>query len=381
MTRLVVLLSPRWLSDVESYGGKAKLIAAGHFAYGPEVGLEYPPGTLLIFNFTQWFASFRGIGFQSVYHHLAFFADLACWVLLVRFPTANTSRARAQKCASLLIYLWISLCMMQVFYERLDIWLALLTVIACGQLYKKNGFGSALALSLGAMIKFSPLVLLPVAALVKEQGKQAKPLIVRSLVAALPLGLMLAATAFYLKAHGSGWSFLTYHSARGIEIESIWASLLAVLDGLHAIQVVTNFGAQHVVSPSSGWVLAVSRFALPVSLLSVLVHLIWVGRGASAKSQDYGLRALLLLSLCFLVLNRIFSPQYWVGIAPILALQAYRTDLRREDYYAFGALMVGVLLTGVIFSNYWALSEFSPGAWGLLHLRNLLVLGAFIFFV
>ena len=153
---------------------------------------------------------------------------------------------------------------------------------------------------------------------------------------------------------------VTYHAARGLEIESLYSGLLmgiAVLRGA-AQQYAFRFGSIELVS---GWSAAVAAVVPVLQLLSLSGVAVAVRRSAPDL-----FRSVAAFILAFIVFGKVLSPQYVIWVLPFAACWAGpRADQQRWLLFAIA------LLTTAIHPWIWfALLRFEWWAVLVLNLRN-----------
>jgi hypothetical protein len=163
-----------------------------------------------------------------------------------------------------------------------------------------------------------------------------------------------------------------YHVARGVQIESLWASAIGVahvVAGLPA-RTVVGFGAYDLDSSVSGAAKTLSSL-LTVVVLAAAAWLVWRRsrrQGGLGPADWAGVMTLGVFA--FVLPTRVLSPQYLVWLcAPMVGL-AERGPGRR----ALRVLAAAALLSQVIFPfRYDQLRHLVPFDVGLLATRNLLL--------
>jgi hypothetical protein len=169
-------------------------------------------------------------------------------------------------------------------------------------------------------------------------------------------------------------SFLSYHSLRGLQVESLPAGLimLAFRSKLTTAEIAFNYGALHIASPWSPVMLILLPFAF-VAVFSVVVVSAW-GRfreecaaSASRRASAETLVAYVFAALlAFIATNKVFSPQYIIWLLPFAPL------LRPRQALLF--LAIAVLTITVFPFDYNQLLAMQKLPVVLLNVRNLLVI-------
>jgi hypothetical protein len=173
--------------------------------------------------------------------------------------------------------------------------------------------------------------------------------------------------------------FLEYHADRGVQLESLLASIamLAQLFGAPAGRVFNDFGAFQIESPLlagvpwlGGLIAVVLVGALAVSTVvrfrsDIAVH-------GAVQPQTLATQVLASLFLVLLA-YRVLSPQFLVWMLPVAALRP------RGEFWAIFLLC---LLTFAVYPlAYNALVALDPRAMTLLIVRNALMVGLFVWLV
>lgn len=222
---------------------------------------------------------------------------------------------------------------------------------------------------LGAFAKFLPLLLLPAALRHIQVGPAANKAARAAAVVGGGLAMLVVLATVFTAWLGPNASkgVLLFHSARGIEVESTWASLLGLLHlaGL-PLAVAPSFGAHHLVTPLTPWVRAAALLTF-VGLAALVLS-----RRRSEANRRVALQAsIAALLLAFLLTASVLSPQFLLWLLPFAAAQFAVTP-------RFGRstrlLLVIALLTQLVYpQTIDALLRLEPAALALLCLRNALL--------
>jgi hypothetical protein len=276
---------------------------------------------------------------------------LALVVFLVRCLYAGeTPNEQVERC---LVYLLCTWPLYGVLYARLDLGVALLVMASLALLVCRVHWCFSMAvLAVAIHFKLMPIVLaplwilasLPVTALHGPWRALIRPVVVRATVlAGWGLAILLP---YYLQNGPAVLEFLEYHKSRGIEIESIWASVALPTKYLgHAWEVYHSHGSVNVRSPLAGLAMPVLA-ALLVGTVALFVAVIRRQRspakadGLSIAQQWPSLVAgfAFLLFLLSIVANKVFSPQYLLWVLPLVALVDFETRKRRMFFAAMFAV-------------------------------------------
>jgi hypothetical protein len=221
-------------------------------------------------------------------------------------------------------------------------------------------------LGLAAMMKGFPLVAGPVALAWLATRVDRRTL--GQSAAALLAALALPAAAAVAISPGGAWDAVTYHLERPVQVESLPASGLLLLDELGAGD------ADGVKSHRSDGLEHTAADAVTLACLAVMLGLIAaataLGRGDS--------RQLVLASLtafaAFAALGKVLSPQYMLWLVPLGAL-AFAWRL----HALAAAIAAAAILTQVEFpARYFDLVDREPFPVAAIALRNLVLLAVVV---
>lgn len=300
--------------------------------------------------------------YPDAYRRLCALFDTACFLLLV---FALRRRPGLEAALRLSFYTLATLLLAHLLYERLDVILGALLAAALVVLVSVRGWMWSLsALALASAFKLAPVVAAPVWALggLGVAGVRAASwpavlgrVALRVLVAA---GLLVASfVPFYFSWGPRTLDFLGYHGTRGIQIESVFASVLLLLRGAGMpVTIEQAFGAWNLASPLSGAMSALSPVLVAIAVAGVsLAAIAWVRRHGAEDAPTAamadpgrfaGFAALALLAA--MVFSKVLSPQYLLWIAPLLALAPVRG---RTGRVAAAVALAVFALTGAIYPH------------------------------
>jgi hypothetical protein len=166
---------------------------------------------------------------------------------------------------------------------------------------------------------------------------------------------------FYLWAGERCLGFLAYHRARPVEVGSPAGSLALALRPLaHPVTLCYSYGSVNVHSPLTPALVALSPWlaagALAAASVLLLVHFRRLSArpadgaaGGATLAQVYPLPLIcyaLLFLMLFIATNKVFSPQYLLWLAPLVAL--IPLGRRGGRLFAGGFLLVCLLSTVLV---------------------------------
>jgi hypothetical protein len=332
--------------------------------------VEYPPLALAVLRLP---ASLLGEGpsFELRYYWTFRAAmaviDAALFflvVVLVRrlFPTATGEETGAR----LLLYVASTLVVWHLLYDRMDLVLAALVLLSLALLTSRRHPGWSFAvLATAVLFKIVPVVLVPlwvVGAMPADRPLDfRRPRVLAGLAVrgSLLVGLIVAGFLLCYLWYGTGClGFLTYHRARPLEIGSLPASIPLVLQLLgQPITVNYTYGSINVHSSLTPVLVALSPWVTGAVLLGATVLLVihfqrLAGRSPIAAPPGATLANThplpvvgftLLLLMLYIATNKVFSTQYLLWLAPLVALLP--SGPGRQRLFAWTFLVVCVLST------------------------------------
>jgi Glycosyltransferase family 87 len=359
-------LAGAWMqTGGEPFQGVANDFMDGKLPYRDRL-LEYPPYSIPIFLLPRLlFGKDNYLGGFTV---LVFAADCAVKALLLYFGLQTSKTARAL--LPVLVYSVGIPFLQDFFLLRFDIWPALICLIAIWLTCSNRYFLCGLAIAAGIGVKVYPAVLAPplfVLALRQKNGTRFAIGLAAGLFPIVMLGFVLP-----------WWRFAQFQGARGLQVESLYASLLWMAEQLGLAQVTWEWNTSwfEVHGPLAA---AVLPWAQGVYLLAVITSFVLGGLAAArcdTVTPAKVARLLLIPLLGFVVFNLVFSPQFMIWLLPIAALGALE-----ENPWPMLAVLLATLLTPI----FYPCPEYNRGlnfyeTVALLY-RNLLLLYVFVWLI
>ena len=370
---LVVSLNPRLYSaavfgDARFYAAKVERIFQGELPYR-DVAIEYPPGSVP-FTILPGLVVGTGAGYRLVFACEMVLVDaVGLWAASRLARIVDLGRRRIP-----LAYVLAMVAMGPLLVLRFDLVPAVCVLLAATMAAEGRPGWAAAALGYGTAAKIFPGVLAPllVLGLVPAMGWG------RSLLRTVPPFLagfgITVVPALLLSVRGTADSIL-FHVQRGVQIESLWANAIALLDlfGGPQARTVTSFGAYDLSSSVSDEAKLLSG-AATLAALAGAAWLVWrrSRRLGGLGPADWA-GAFAVGVFAFVLPTRVLSPQYLVWLcAPMVALVTVLAGRR-----ALWTLVAAAVVSQVIFPfRYSQLRRLYPFDVGLLTLRNLLLVVA-----
>ncbi|NWJ47317.1 MAG: DUF2029 domain-containing protein [Chloroflexi bacterium] len=308
--------------DVDLYYQYANRILGGAVPYH-NFNLEYPPFALPFFIFPAIFSNSVGafsptryiLLFQAQSYLLTLGTLYLVWNLLRKvYPSLKINwRIFYFGFSSLLICLYI--------FRRFDIAATFLVALALYMLYiwQKPGWGGAI-LGLAAAAKLYPAVLLPVMLIYFWRGKGDREFALRTCVGFVMAG-SITTLPFVLSGFPGILEFLKYHSERGVQIESLFASIIWLGSEFGLTNAVSSVdhGSVNFASPWGSTLASLSTLLTVGGLLAFYGYLWWITRSGGRKLRsDWVFQASTIAVFWFIILNKVLSPQYLIWLLPFV---------------------------------------------------------------
>ncbi len=276
-----------------------------------ETLIEYPTPVIWVLELPYWVAGRSRPGFVVAYVAMMLVLDLVFAVLLWR---AGGSR----RSAAVLFWILFTLMMGPTTYMRFDLIPAVLGGAALLALLPREKSATAGGLiGVGAAIKLWPALLWP-ATFIGDRRQMIRASIGFWLVGG---GLAVASLAY------GGWARLftplTWQSGRGLQIESVWATLPMVVRAFSPDEftvAVSRWQAFEIAGPTVWLMQQFATLATVLGLAAVgVAYWLWLRRRRRSLVEA-GLLMMLVITVT-IVTNKTFSPQYmmWLG-GPMAAM-------------------------------------------------------------
>jgi uncharacterized membrane protein len=336
--------------DVHVYQGYAEKLLHGALPYR-DVFVEYPPGAFAVF--------LPPTAFGAGHYNAAFKALMALCgaltIVLVALVLAELGASRRRVGVAVALLALAPVALGPISLNTYDAWPTLLTVLALWLLLRRHDLLAFAVLGLAVSAKVYPLVLVPLAAWLVWRHAGGR----RTAIALGVLVVVAAAVVAPFAAYAPHGVFESFRSqaTRGLQIESLGASLLLALDrlGLYDAEVVRTTGvAGRNLAGGAADAVAAGLLALE----AVAVATVWA---LYARARD--VRALLPAAFAaavagFLAFTKVFSPQYLVWLLPLVVVAGSRV--------AVALAAAAVVLAQVWFFHYGALFRLEWPVWLLL---------------
>ncbi len=203
---------------------------------------------------------------------------------------------------------------------RLDIILVFLILSSAKYLMRGSFTRAQVLLASSVLFKIVPIILSPLYLLMIArrsswgQSVKSSAYFGITLVLCLGLGMWIIGPEF--------WSFLRFHSARSLQVESVPGAFLLLISPEARTSLSYNYGADHIMSASA---LSIAQMLPILSIVVLGSVIVWMHRylwraAPSGISSRLLIEFSLILFCVFILCSKVFSPQYCMWLFPGIIL-------------------------------------------------------------
>ena len=353
-------------NDVRLYREAGEALLGGALPYR-DFFIEYPPASLLTFVVPALLSGSAG-GFAAV-----FAAEMSLFLVAGLALVALAARASGRGwLAPALVFAAAAVILYPVATVRYDPFATLTLAAAAWSAASSRSLVGYAALGLGAAAKLIPVLAVPALAATARAEREGISLQTLARRAAPGIVVFCGIVGLFFGAAllvgGGGFvQSFAYHSDRGLQLESVWTSVLMALGWVRDISF--EFGAFDVSGRGTGLASAIS---LPVTLalLGVTALVMYREHRAGRLTRADFPRFAAAFVLAFMIASKVLSPQYMLWLLPLLPLAA-------GGLSGAGVAVIFLIAcwttTQIYPTHYGQLMDLDSGAVALLLVRNLLL--------
>lgn len=322
-----------------------------------DIDIEYAPLSLPIFLIPRLFTQ------SDIGYHVAFAVEMLLFNLIGMWALwALSRRLRYSAMIVLSIFTIGLLSLGPTVIDHFDLAAAVLALLAIWAFISGKNTLAWVFLALGTMIKIFPIVIVPILALYLLRRNDLRNI--------FKGGLAFAATLIIVSIPCMCISFdrfvdsFTYHSERGLQVESTYSSILLLGHnwGISSIEtdLIAESGSWEIISSTADFL---ARFSPLIVLFSLaLVYGVyarreWMDRSLDEREFHSRLITFSILAIAaFMLANKVFSPQYIIWLFPLVPLISGRWRIFSWAIYATVALMTTYIFSyhyDYIFSDHY----------------------------
>ena len=276
---------------------------------------EYPPLAMLFILIPRFFS------FNSYSYQLAFGVEVFLFLLLgAYFIYKIAERYNDKPGRFVLIYLLFVLINIDFVLDRYD---AIPMILLFGALYfflEKKYSLMWIMIALGTLTKLYPILVAPLILLYFLKEKEYKEI-------GKGIGICAAVGAigmlpFIIADMDTAFMFLTYHMDRGMQVESVFSSVIMMLSIFDIVDIgyIFSYGSDNLTGDVPDMV---ASFMMPLMIVTIMVtilayaHIKWKRNHDDFKLLNV---ASLMVVMCFMVFNKVLSSQYLIWIITFLVI-------------------------------------------------------------
>lgn len=336
-----------------------------------EIGIEYPPLVLPLIIVPRILSdTFSGYRYWlSILVTILVLSSLyTAWRISVGRPDRPPQDwVRTLAYSALVIY---SIGMLMIF--RLDILPVFFIMLAIHAVAKGRYNLASIWIGCATMAKIYPAIIMPIIWLevIRNRGFRK---VLPSLITFF-LTISVIALPFIILDPKGFISIFTYHSQRGLQIESLYSLGIIFCDLFthKGFQIINTFGADHLISPAADLVASISPLITIAALLLIYKRHYSCARGCSSHT-DLFIVSTLTATATFIITSKVSSPQFIIWFFPvILLIPAYLRILTLTVFFFYA------LTTQAGYATYSLLPRLEPAAVILLLIRQAFLLALFI---
>lgn len=364
---LLGIVVPEWRAgDIEMYDRAATQVLQGLCPYR-DFSFEYPPLALVPIVLPKVVVS----PFSSEHEPYArlFAVEYALVSVIMSLVIARLNSrlwpGRSPRVAVVLLSLLI-ISTLPYGAWRFDFFPALTTLLAFWVVVQNRPGLAGVLMGVGIAAKIYPGVLVPVvcASYVARGNWRSTGRIVGATLATV----VVIVLPVWAVAQQNFWSFLSYHSSRGLQLESVMSGvvLIAYKLGWTTVTPAHRFGAREILGPMSDSIVPIIPVALAAG--TALVALSAYRHSRRTLERDSGrllLNHVTAAIALFILTNKVLSPQFLIWLMPFIPLLSLE--------YALPSLLVFALTTAIFPFGYEGLKKLQTFWIVLLNVRNVLL--------
>ena len=369
-----ILMDSVMIDEVQKdYFPVAEAMFTGHTPYHHynDLAWEYPPLALVVMLIPRLFAS-TPYGYQ-----ISFDVMMMLFAFLESYLIYRAVRGREN--ATMISIVNLVLMTMMIIdgsvLERFDAVPAVIC-LASVVLYLDGRYTWAFVLvAIGTLVKIYPVLLflafiIPLA--VKKDWKDTARM--TAVTAAVGLAVM---AVFYIICSKELFTFITYHSDRGLQIESVAGSFIDLFAtmGLTEVSTMITYGSCNIVGSLPDMI---SPFVMPLLVVMVLLVCAFQFFACRRGNGDVVFFSMLYV-MVFMIFNKVFSGQYIMWIAPMVVLYFMTDRWTDRSWVTFGLITSATMMTMVVMSL--PLYRMDAGATVLVFVRNVVFLVLLVYVV
>lgn len=355
--------------DLRNYYVNAGDVLDGKMPYS-EAKFEYPP-LALIFMLIPRILSWSPVSFYSLCMIEAFIFIL----IGAYFLSKISDKLIGSRWQMHLLLLMLPMFSIDLLFVRNDVIPTVFAIISIW-LYIQNKYVPAfIILAVAAMIKMYPAVLFLAMIAPFVAGRDWKNL-TKGFVA-VAVTCLIIELPFLIKDPSTAFAYLTYHSDRGIQIESVVSSIIMVAHLIAGVDasVDSSYGCQNIHGHVADSLSPYMNMALGIFLVAFAVAMV-IKIARSERAKEHATEMVCAMSFAFVMLfilfSKVYSAQYLIWILMLFPL----TQMRSFSWSRKIELICVAILLGIFsllsYRMYWkGLTDLQPLSVSLTFMKNI----------
>lgn len=362
----------KW-EDVNNYYHQALAVFDGKVPYKDFV-FEYPPLMLLFICFPMVFSKDPAV-YVSIYMCMT----VVFYILTVYYLNKITEKLNVGNGMLCAIMLATILFLMARIFLRNDIFAIFFIAASLYYYLEKRYTLSFLLIALGIMTKIFPIVIafaLVIPFLFRKRYVDA----IRYVIVGIAV-CVIVTLPFLIIDPGSAFAYLTYHSDRGLQVESVAASIIDTINLFVNIAVPSfGYGSSNITGKIPDLVAKILTPIMALLFIGLLAWCLYKKRNCDDEVDDNLVIIICTVSiLIFVVFNKVFSTQYMLWIMTFISLMLCIGNDSRFNLWLLGLSILSLVFSHLeTFPFYMSLIQLEWEGTIVLLIRNILVIAIFI---
>ena len=356
--------------DLRHYQNIAQDIFDGKLPYR-DIFIEYPPYAIIFFILPRLFGGYDA--YPTIFMITILIGD---WLIKASLLIIGLRNSKTLRGLLPVVFFALSVPAIRFFYlQRYDIWPALITVVAIWSFTCQRYVWAGIAIAFGVGLKLYPAVFIPALLIFAMRRKKEKGFLIGLFVGLLPI----ITVSIFLP----WWRFAEIQGTRGLQVESLYASLLWMGHLCHLFQLQWSWTKAwlEIKGVSVSYVLPWARvifFSMVMGCSGLSGYIAGrlpplllneKNRVSVAKLS----RLLLIPMVAFVIFNMVLSPQYLIWLLPLAAIASLEGSI-----WSVILIPLAMLLTPIFFPTNDYLTGLNLSETAILLLRNVMLIVSLI---